>query len=75
MEYARKALIVGFVLALVAAQVVSAAEQDKGPLQSRLKVALASGQSVPSGGGAIPVELTFQNRSQKEQQPVRFIRP
>ena len=68
MDYSRKAVINGLILVLIAPQLTPAAEQDKGPLQCRLKMALASGQSVPSGGGVVPVELTFLNRSEKDQQ-------
>jgi hypothetical protein len=42
-------------------------EKDSASLQSKLKVTLEEGQSVPAKGGAIPVVLTFSNQTGKEE--------
>jgi hypothetical protein len=42
-------------------------EKGSAPLQSKLKVALEEGQSVPAKGGNVPLVLTFSNRTDKDE--------
>jgi hypothetical protein len=67
MFHLKRTILPVCVLALTVALPAPAAEPADGPLRSTLKVALKQGQGVPATGGAVPLELTFTNKTDKEQ--------
>jgi len=61
-----RAVLSAWFLSLTSYLPAPAAEPVEGPLRSTLKVALKQGHGI-SASGAVPLELTFTNRTDMEQ--------